>query len=201
MNYILTPPKRKYEKVLLGLDPGKTNHGIAVIGLRDQKLSVISNAVMDNPVSELAKKFRTGLDLYLEEIDQWVSTYKPVGIVAERFMTRGTMGTTIEVVGIMLGALATRYDLPIKLLSAATWKNDFRRRFTEQGHPELSDFYKVAGVTPHALDACLIGCYGFTVGLGQPMKYTPSSIIKQADETSCCRLTKRKRSIEDLYDE
>lgn len=197
--YTLKKAKVKTVKRVLGIDPGKTNMGVSIIGsLPDDQLVVLANAMMTNPLSELSHNFRTNLEVFLSEIDRWVRLYKPDGIILERFMTRGTMGTTIEVVGIMIGAIAARYELPIKIISAATWKNEFRRRFTNINGIELAEYYKVAGITPHALDSVLIGCYGMEQGLQKHMKYKPKQIIRSAEKTSRTRLTNRKRTLEDL---
>lgn len=189
--YVLpTSPKIKTVKRLLCLDPGKTNMGISVVGVDGQdRVKVVANAIMVDPVSELALNYKTGFDKWLAEIDLWVQLYQPHGIILERFMTRGTMGSTIECVGIMIGGLTARYNLPIKLLNAATWKNAFHRRFPTE---ELDLIYKVCKTTPHALDSVLIGCYGLGLALQREVHYTPDSIIEAAEQSSLIKLIARK---------
>lgn len=190
--YRLKRPKNTTVKRILALDPGTTNMGISLVGVdKDLNVEVLANAVMTHPIHELAVNYKTGFNLFMIEIDRWVQMFEPDAIVLERFMTRGggSMGQTIECIGIMIGALSAKYDLPIKLLSAATWKNAYHRKFLGE---DLKKTYKICCTAPHQLDATLIGCYAIGLALQADVHYTPESIVHMAEQTSLTKLVNRK---------
>ena len=152
---------------------------------------MVANSLMTNTIHDLTV-FGLQRDAFLKEIDAWITHYKPDGIVIERFQTRGLQGPLIEQVSIMLGLIAGSYPrIPIKLITASTWKNKFHRRFKDR-ELLLDDLYKVCKTTPHQLDACLIGVYGLEVGLNSDIDYDPALIIKKAENSSLIKLVARK---------
>jgi hypothetical protein len=174
---------------VLTLDPGSRNAGIACVATKKQRVKVVANSIITNPINDLTQ-FGPLRDTYVAEIDRWITTFKPNGIIAERFQTRGIGGPLIEQVSIMLGIIAGRYPhIPIKLITAATWKNDFHRNHD----CTLDDLYRLTLTTPHQLDACFIGIYGLEVGTGQTMHYDPRDIVSQAEDTSLVRLINKRR--------
>ena len=69
-------------------------------------------------------------------------------ILAERYMSRGRNGATIEYVNQMLGALEYASPYEVTQISASTWKNRLKRIF------DLKQFYKECyRVEPHEIDA------------------------------------------------
>lgn len=179
-----------FNRRILGLDPGKNNFGIAIVELPrgSNKPIVISNGILDCPLDNIKNHFREGVSHFLVEIEQWVNEYQPSALIAERFQSRGLMGTTVEMVGIMLGALCVHFiDMPMKVITAASWKVPLQRQ-TEK----LDGVYKRCCTTPHQLDAVLQGCYGLEKGLNVKIQYDLDDLIRQAEETSQEPLIKRK---------
>lgn len=175
---------------ILSLDPGSRNMGVAVVGLtKSNQVKVLANSIMTNPLHDLKGSMKEQLELFRKELDEWVSIYKPKGIIMERFQARSAGGPLIELVCLMLGIVLERYNLSIRFIPAAQWKNAFNRRFNEY---ELNTIYKYCKTTPHQLDAILIGCYGLQLGSRDLIKYSPDSIIKQAALTSRLKLINRK---------
>jgi hypothetical protein len=176
-------------KRILSLDPGSKNTGIAIVAINKNKTQVVANSILTNPLYDLTK-FLQQREIFREEIDNWIQTYKPNGIIIERFQARGLLGSLGELVSIMIGIISERYSLPIKLVTASTWKNQWNRKFLD--YP-LDDLYKKCKITPHQLDAILIGRFGLELGLKIELKDVIIEIIKQSEQTSLIPLIKRKQ--------
>lgn len=173
---------------ILALDPGSRNMGISVVGIKDGKPVILANSVMTNPVNTLVD-FAEARVKFMEEIARWVEKFEPKAIIAERFQTRGNGGPLIEMVSVMLGLLAGKYEtLPVKLITASTWKNAFNRRH----QCDLREMYPDVLTPPHAFDSCLIGIYGLEYGTQQQLEYSPSQLMRMAERTSCLPLRKKK---------
>lgn len=187
--YTLPDKFPRVEKLVLGLDPGSRNFGIAAVGFRNNKVGVLANSVLTNPVNDLVS-FAASSDRFLKEIDRWVQKFQPNGFVAERFQTRGNGGPLIEQVSAMLGLIRGRYPhIPIKLTVASAWKNKVRRRFDT----DLKiDTYPTIDVQPHQLDASLIGIYGIEFGIGRDVDYSLEKICAQCERTSLIELKRRR---------
>jgi len=176
-------------KRVLALDPGSRNCGISVVACNEHgRVKIVSNSLVTKPISDLVAYGSQRSD-FLEEIDRWIEVYQPNGIVVERFQTRGQSGPLIEYVGVMVGLLGG-YRMPIKAITASTWKNAFHRRFDPLA---LDDMYAECNITPHQLDACLIGIYGLEKGTGALLDYDPYKIMAQAENVSRLPL-KQKRT-------
>lgn len=177
-------------KRVLAMDPGSSNMGISLVAVNKKgQLKVMANSIVTEPVNDLTV-VGWERDKFLAEIDRWVSLYKPNGFILERFQTRGLLGKTIEAVSIMIGLIAGRYpEIPITIITAATWKNEFHRRFE---HCVLEDLYKESRTTPHQLDACFLGVYALEKGLQTKFTYDPVKIMHSAEESSLIRLINRR---------
>lgn len=177
--YELPKLKIKAEKLVLSCDPGSANFGIALVGLtRESKIKVYANAVLMTPLNDLVR-FNHRSEEFLNEIDSWLA-YSPGAIIAERFQSRGLQGPTIELVSSMLGLMRGRYQLPMKLTIASTWKNRFQQRFDI----DLKDIYAEADVQPHQIDAALIGIFGLEEGLQTILDWDIDDIVDQVSATS-----------------
>ena len=178
-------------KRILAFDPGTRNMGVAVVATDGKRIRVLANSVLTNPISTLVT-FAQGRELFLSEVARWVDTFKPNGIIAERFQTRGNGGPLIECVGVMLGLLAGSYaKLPVTFITASTWKNAYHARFAGS---DLKLTYTSLRVPPHQLDASLIGCFGLERGLQRQLDYTPKLVISQVESSSLLPVKeKRKR--------
>ncbi len=177
------------EKLLLAMDPGSRNFGIALVGIEKGKPRVYANSVLTRPLNDLVA-FNAARTIFLKEIAGWMA-FKPDGIIGERFQTRGNGGPLIEQVSAMLGLIGGQYPkVPVKLTIASAWKNAFNTRFS----CDLKEIYPEIGVQPHQLDAALIGVYGLEKGTGIKLEYKPADIIKQVESTSLIGLRKRKQT-------
>lgn len=176
-------------KRIISFDPGKANMAVSVIELQGNVPTILANSILECPVDHLNIGFREGLADFLAEVEEWTTKYEPQAVIAERFQSRGgRTGTTGEVVGIMLGALCTHYmHLPLRLITAAMWKNEFQRK-----HGNLKDIYKTCRTTPHQLDSAGIGLYGLNKGLGIELEYTLDDFIQQLENTSHTALINRR---------
>jgi hypothetical protein len=176
------------EKLLLSMDPGSRNFGLALVGLENGKPRCYMNSVMMRPVNDLVAFSRSRKN-FLTEIAGWVR-HQPDGLIAERFQTRGTsMGPLIEQVSAMIGLLGGTYpDLPIKLTIASAWKNSMNKRFDIN----LKEIYPNIDVQAHQLDASLIGIYGLEQGLGINIQFDLQEWITQVKASSLIGLRKRR---------
>lgn len=173
---------------ILAFDPGSKNMGISIVNI-DRKtfeIRVLANATMSYPIHDV-KKVTKQRDLFVEEVSQWISLFCPNAIIAERFQSRGLMGTTVECVGIMLGILL-QFNLPTKFITASTWKNCFQKRFGVN----LREVYKTIPTTPHQLDSSLIGCYGMEICCSKCLNFALEDIIMQVADTSLVSLKRSK---------
>lgn len=163
--------------------------GIAAIELARNKPKCLANSLVAAPLSNLNIGFRGHLSTFMTEIDNWVQEFQPSAMIIERYQARGLRGNTGELISVMIGALAWNYRMPMRLITAAIWKNEFHRT---NGKGHLDELYKTCKTTPHQLDAVLIGCYGLAHGLGVQLKYSVPTLIKQVEKTSRTRLINRK---------
>lgn len=184
---------------ILSLDPGTVNFGYAVIDIRHKNnktaFKVLENGKCESTVRTLktGKTMREEMALYELWLGDLVGRYQPHAVSAERFMTRGINGPTVECVNIMLGITFTLIDLPFKIMPAATWKNAVTRQ-----EVDLKAQYKKTRVTPHQVDAALIGvytgCQAFKLeqfgDLDLPELFP--SFLRQMDATSTFKLVNRK---------
>lgn len=146
--------------ILLGIDPGTNNaaYGVMEIRINPFRFRVLECGMFKHPVKEIvgegilqrSKKFSA-------EVRKLKRVHRVTHVIAERFMTRGHGGTTIEAVGIQLGIIAMSGISNCMFISSATWKNRVNKRFV------LDDFYatcKVLGIPAHVVDGVCIGLYG-----------------------------------------
>ncbi len=184
---------------LIASDPGTKNYAISVVTLEKlgKKFSVtvhengmIKETVKGIKDSHLLKK---ELLQYVKKMKKLEKSHKPNALAAERFMTRGIKGPTVEYLNMMLGALNTNTKLPIKLIPAVTWKVAIAREGID-----LKAEYKKTKALPHQVDATMIGIYvalhGFKVKgfKDSGIKKLFPGIIKQIEKTSTSKLINRK---------
>jgi hypothetical protein len=148
---------------ILSLDPGTANFGYAVVDIarHPKKAKSVVFRVLENgkcPSTVCTLKSSPVLREEMSRFEYWlgslVSEYEPDAVAAERFMTRGIKGPTVECVNIMIGMVTVLVPRPFKIMPAATWKNAVNRSGVD-----LKSAYKLTSVSPHQLDASLIGLY------------------------------------------
>lgn len=172
--------------VILANDPGTANYGFCVIratihGSRPNvrlEFAVLEHGLVRNTLRTLknTRLLREELALYMSAMRKIKAKHAPVVWVAERYMTRGIKGVTIELVSVMIGSMLGRYhkQMRFRLIIAAEWKNQVNKL------GDLKEFYKAMRpykITPHQVDACLIGIYTAhkMVGL-KGFEFLPSNI-------------------------
>lgn len=164
-------------KTYLALDPGTVNFGLAVVtgDYRKKKesftYSLLASSMVEHTLYEIKDSPKQQINLFLKQIRKACRDYHVDAIIAERYQNRGIRGKTIEAVNMMLGSLLICNKLPVTLVTAAVWKNAANRQFS------LNTWYAevTKPLTPHRLDAALIGLYG----LQQEFALTPFFGISQ----------------------
>lgn len=164
-------------KTYLALDPGVNNFGLAVItgeysvSKSTITYSFLASEMLQHTLVEIKDSPKQQLSLFLRQIRKVCKEHTVDAIIAERYQNRGIRGKTIEAVNMMLGSLLVCNTLPVTLITAATWKNACNRQLP------LKDWYQAVKkpLTPHRLDAALIGLYG----LQQEWQLTPFFNLSQ----------------------
>lgn len=157
--------------VILGLDPGTNSFAYSVLTLSASgKARVVQTGMVRSTMRTLTDPATLASERrqFVQQIRHLVRDRSVTHVIAERYMLRrGTGGTAIESVNMMLGVLMT-LGLPTKILPAAQWKNDVRR----SGY-DLEAIYAsgVSGLTPHQIDAAHIGAYATSLLLHSPVDY------------------------------
>jgi hypothetical protein len=178
-------------------DPGSRNYGYAIVeGKKNGNkigVRILENGLCPCPMNNLKdhKIRQKQRDLYLDWVYSTVKKWEISGLFAERYMTRGIKGPTIESVNMMLGLLQS-LCMPDRYIPAAVWKNAVRR----QGW-ELDKEYKICKTAPHQLDASLIGVWAIHQAFaekdfGTMRKRDLIRIVDQIEKTSKTKLVNRK---------
>jgi Holliday junction resolvasome RuvABC endonuclease subunit len=154
---------------LLSLDPGTKNYGYSVIEFDStNKIRLKKAGRLFSTVHKLNQDLMGQIDRYSSAIHKLIDDHSVKLIIAERYMSRRMGGTTIECVNAMLGVLmeiASSRKLRLKLIPASQWKNEVER----QRNGQLDELYaggKAEKITPHTIDAVMIGLYGRSAALG-----------------------------------
>ena len=141
---------------IMGFDPGSTNFAWAVteINVRPFRYKVLGSGTLKYPIRDMKNNVPESAKRFRSEV---VAIRKRFGAtlgIAERFMTRGIKGATIEYISLMLAELLHVGFDDVKFITAAQWKNRWNKMAT------LDDFYKDVLVVPHQVDATSISIYG-----------------------------------------
>lgn len=184
---------------ILSSDPGFRNYGFSVVQFRRDSKGNLAFRVREcghctATVSNLksGKVLVAQLDAYKQFLSGKIDKYGVQAFSAERFMTRGVNGPSIEMVNFMLGVMVSSFNKPVKLWPAVTWKNAVRRKGVD-----LSYWYKWCKTSPHQLDATLIGlytgyrAYGYTDFGDLDLEDVMPSIVDQMESVSLEPLTNR----------
>jgi hypothetical protein len=190
-------PDRSSVLRIFAHDPGSRNYGYAIVEGRriGHRIAyrVVENGLCPCPINDLKnhdirRKQRTS---YLKWIRGIVCKHKIAGMFAERYMTRGIKGPTIESVNMMLGMLQS-LELPDRYIPAVVWKNAVARQGID-----LKSEYRLCCTAPHQLDASLIGVYGIhqvfgVKDFGSMDKRQFIKLVHQIENTSQAKLYNRK---------
>jgi Holliday junction resolvasome RuvABC endonuclease subunit len=154
---------------ILSLDPGTKNYGYSVIEFdASSKIRLKKAGRLFSTIHKLNQDLMSQISEYSSAIHRLIDEHSVRLIIAERYMSRRMGGTTIECVNAMLGVLMEICEsrgLRLKLIPASQWKNDVERQ-REGQLPELYQEGKANKITPHTIDAVMIGLYGRSSALG-----------------------------------
>lgn len=189
-------------KTIFSHDFGSANYGYGITQVKlvgDRILfRILENGLCPSTIRDLSsiKQRRTERDGFVDWLTKIRDQHNPDVLAGERYMTRGIKGPTIESVNIMIGAVENSpafWPQMIKVIPAATWKNAVKRAGID-----LKAEYKRVRVTPHQLDAVLIGLYIGFRGYGRKdfgdmdLPSIWDKILDQVELTSTNRLINRK---------
>lgn len=153
---------------VMGLDPGTENCAFSIsnIEIEPFRYKIVTHGMIKNPIKDL-----NGLHLgdytipFKREIRGLKEKYGVGHVTAERYMTRGHGGTTIEAVSLQLGIVASLFGPDVCLIPAAVWKNAFNMvADLKELYADLAQY----GIPTHRIDAVCIGLYGATMALDEP---------------------------------
>jgi hypothetical protein len=153
-------------------------------------LAILRNGTLPETVSQIkrGKLHHKQMSGFMQLNKELFQKYKPDFFVAERFMTRGIKGMTVESVNMMLGALVNRIGIPYELFPAVTWKVEVAKWGIN-----LKQLYKLVKVVPHQVDAVMLAAFALAKALGaKRTKLNLKLLTKQIEETSKTRLINRK---------
>jgi len=151
--------------IIIGLDPGKHNFGVAVVRFRHNRAPKLLTTFLlrESVQSLLHEDFHQACDLLRRSMRQLLREHRPKRVIIERFLNRGRFfGGLTELVSVMIGiiwSVGRQLRVPVVLTTAAAWKNKFQR----ERQVKLADIYKaVKPLPPHCLDAALLAVYGYS---------------------------------------
>ncbi len=148
--------------IILGADPGSKNFALAVIELKNNKLSVLGTKMVENTLHKFDMTMQDQYNAFVKEVRMVRDEFKPDYCIMERFQTRGNGGNTIEFVSMMNALLfyTMRKNSPM-LVTASTWKNACTR-----ANILLKDIYAEYKMTTqqfakeiHEFDAAMMAVY------------------------------------------
>ena len=113
-----------------------------------------------NPVIlETKLAFQDGLLTFYNKGSDLIDSFNPDAVIIERYQARGLKGSTIEAIAMMISVMSMiciSRNIPIVLVTAATWKNSVNRL---DDMDELYELGESKGITPHELDGVLMSIY------------------------------------------
>jgi len=149
-------------------DPGTKNFAASVVEYDGKNLRVLGTKMIEHAFANLSGDDAVErLYLFTKEYRGLIKEFKPNAQIFERFQVRGKNTSIIEGINVMLGSILHQghmYDLPTRLIMAATWKNNFNKN--NASGASLEELYKTLKLTSkfspkaiHEFDASLIGVY------------------------------------------
>lgn len=163
---------------ILSLDPGTVNFGWAVTEVYRQRARVVRCGMLSGMVKGLVLPVGDDADKYTARIERLLNKGQPSVLLAERYSTRirGTTGEAVNFMnGIAVRCFRDRHSQgEATLLMAMTWKAHVRKWLGD----EIKPFYKLCGIPPHPVDACLIAQYWCYKSWGMKI-ISPDRLAKQ----------------------
>jgi hypothetical protein len=148
--------------LLAAFDPGYANFGYAIVEVT--KPRVLYNGMNSATIRHLTKEGLPEIAEYKEFLTYLIKTKKCSMLIAERFQSRGLQGNSGELVSFMLGIANVKFP-KMRVIIASQWKTAYARAGLD-----LKQFYvDMRPITPHQIDAALIGLYGACKATRRPM--------------------------------
>ena len=153
---------------ILGLDPGTTNFGYAVLATKGTRFKPVDVGKVQNRMNRM-ENIQQQCVMFKEEMLGYITRHKPNVIIVERFMNRGRFsGATGEYVSMMIGILidlAITHNIEMHIVNPATWKNAVSRALDKK-KPKVKRLDRMYAYTlsePHELDAYMMTHYMFSL--------------------------------------
>ena len=161
---------------ILSMDPGVENYAWSVLDVsRPFEVKVLASGMIKNTVREMTKGMHEQLCKFVDDVQSIMNEFDPEFLIAERYMSRGMGGTTIELVNAMIGAVALMWKKSsdrVKFIPAAEWKNRWNSKSS------LDEFYQKVNCAVHQVDSIGIGIYGAAYWLDE----RPFETIKKLEK-------------------
>lgn len=147
--------------IILSFDPGVNNMAWSVINFKNShNFQIIATGMLENTLKTMKGWSKEKQQKqFIAELIELKNKYNVNAVCAERFMTRGNKGITIELVNIMLGSIQCLFTEDYSMLiTAAQWKNELNKKIP------LEKIYNKFELPDHAIDSMFIGlycCYSF----------------------------------------
>ena len=178
---------------IIGLDPGSKNFGYAVIDIPDENYSYLKETYIELPtilesglLKNLLLYFETlSLDsnvlrLSVQELQEICIRHSVERIAIERWMGRGTfMPGWVEKLNHIIGAMLYSSPIPIKAITASSWKTRILKRYDIKSTKTLVGSVK----TEHEGDAVIQAIYLHELELEGKIKSEKTSARKAKAKT------------------
>lgn len=162
-------------------DPGTKNFAASVVEYDNGNLRVLGTKMIEHTFGNLSGDDAVErLYQFTKEYRGLITEFKPDVQIFERFQVRGKNTSIIEGINVMLGSILHQghmFDLPTRLIMAATWKNNFNKN--NASGEQLDTLYKMLKLTSvyspkaiHEFDASLIGVYATYLHLSKLKPFT-----------------------------
>lgn len=159
---------------IASFDLGSKNFAASII-VAGKKIKYKAAFMIPPTLLDLKEPFYDQTALLRKTIARILTKYKPKYLIAERYMNRGIKGVQVEILGVLLGvmaSLAIERDIPMRLVTASTWKNAVERKrsgFLDRLYSYFPQSKR------HRVDAIMIGIYAhnknFDVNLKKLERY------------------------------
>jgi len=151
--------------VILALDPGMRNYGYAVLEVLPGKVRVLQCGRIFTTVTQLTNGLTDQFRAHADTLEKLLRDYSVTHLIIERYMSRRMGGVTIEAVNLMIGGAlyaSIKNKVFFRCIPSSQWKNASNRASATFLAEEYS-VGKKEKITPHTIDAVMIGLFGISL--------------------------------------
>jgi len=152
---------------IIAMDPGVANFAFSVV--TDQP-DIPFIGQLENPIQSIKKDdLEVQVCCFKWEIDTLISK---IGlamedrIVVERYQPRGPRNPQIELVNVMIGIIADKFEHQLILITPAVWKNYIKKQY---GTNKMTQLLKEKSISPHIKDSIGLASYIFERYYNKPV--------------------------------